>query len=217
MNQVFGPGDQVVLATHNPDKVAEIKELLASYEITVLSAGDLGLPEPEETGTTFKENAELKARLAAEATGHPALADDSGIEVAALDGAPGVYSADWSGPSKDFTGAMKRVHDEVQKRGRWYKPGPIANFNATLALAWTDGNINFFVGKVYGHLVWPPRGAEGFGYDPFFRPEGHSRTFGEMTKSEKSNWQGNGAEALSHRARALRQFVESCVYPASQS
>jgi XTP/dITP diphosphohydrolase len=224
-------GDRLVLATHNPGKLREIVALLAPYGISVVSAGELGLPEPEETGTTFRENAEIKARAAAEAAQLPALADDSGLEVAALDGAPGVYSADWGGPEKDFAGAMRRVHEEVTAKGLWLTGGqaggqaggPVANFNATLALAVPGGGVSFFEGKVFGRLVWPPRGPEGFGYDPMFLPDGHEKTFGEMTKEEKSGWRpdaaatgGDGQGGLSHRARALALFVAACVEPSVQ-
>lgn len=203
-------GDKLVLATHNPGKLSEIRALLAPHRIDVLSAGELGLAEPEETGSTFRANAEIKARAAAEATGLAALADDSGLEVAALDGAPGVYSADWGGPQKDFASAMARVHREVTAARRWPEEGPVANFNATLALVQSDGAIAFFEGRVFGRLVWPPRGTDGFGYDPMFKPDGHDKTFGEMTREEKSGAAGDDG-ALSHRARALALFLDACV------
>lgn len=206
-------GDRLVVATHNPGKLAEIRALLAPYGIETTSAGELGLPEPEETGTTFAANAEIKARSAADASSLPALADDSGIEVEALDGAPGVYSADWGGPEKDFAGAMQRVHDEVAAAGKWNASGPVANFNATLALAMPKGEVMFFEGKVFGRLVWPPRGLGGFGYDPMFQPDGHEKTFGEMTREEKQGDIGDADGGLSHRARALVQFVKTCVEP----
>jgi len=209
---LLAAGDKLVVATHNPGKLKEIRALLAPYGIDAVSAGELGLAEPEETGTTFRANAEIKARAAVEASGLPALADDSGLEVAALDGAPGVYSADWGGPDKDFNGAMARVHTEVTEKGLWSNDGPVANFNATLALACPDGAIQFFEGKVFGRLVWPPRGDGGFGYDPMFRPDGHDKTFGEMTRAEKSG-SLDGAAALSHRARALALFLAACVEP----
>ncbi len=217
MTRRLSAGDQLVVASHNPGKLREISDLLAPFGIATRSAAELRLPEPEETGVTFRENAAIKARAAASATNLPALADDSGIEVAALDGAPGVYSADWGGPAKDFAGAMARVHDEVVARERWDAAGPRANFNATLALAWPDGEIDFFEGKVFGRLVWPPRGDYGFGYDPMFQPDGHTKTFGEMTREEKSGWSGEGAAGLSHRARALALFVEACVVLSDQS
>lgn len=211
MKQRLKAGDRLVVASHNPGKLREIAELLSPFNVATVSAGELGLPEPEETGTSFHANAEIKARAAAEATGLPALADDSGIEVAVLDGAPGVYSADWGGPDKDFAGAMQRVRDEVTAKSAWDDQGPVANFNATLALVWPDGSITFFEGKVFGRLVWPPRGDNGFGYDPMFLADGESKTFGEMTITEK---QGRGSDAdggLSHRARALNLFVNACV------
>lgn len=217
MTRRLSRGDNLVVATHNPGKLAEIEALLAPFGIATVSAGALGLPEPAETGTTFRENAAIKARAAAEATGLPALADDSGLEVAALDGAPGVYSADWGGPEKNFKSAMQRVHDEVatiDATAFKSSPGPVANFNATLALAWPDGHVDFFEGQVFGRLVWPPRGDMGFGYDPMFQPDGHAKTFGEMTKAEKSGWQeGKDDGGLSHRARALAAFVAARVAP----
>jgi XTP/dITP diphosphohydrolase len=205
-------GDRLVIASHNPGKLKEFAELLAPFDIEPISAGQLDLPEPEETGVTFAENAVLKARAAAEASGLPALADDSGLEVEALDGAPGIYSARWGGPEKDFQAAMRRVHDEVQVRAGWSEAGRRANFNATLALVWPDGEAHCFEGKVFGTLEWPPRGAGGFGYDPMFRPDGADKTFGEMTSDEKhgkdDKW-GDGG--LSHRARACHAFVQAAV------
>jgi XTP/dITP diphosphohydrolase len=203
-------GDKLVVATHNPGKLREIRDLLAPYGIVAVSAGELGLDEPEETGTTFRANAEIKARAAAEATGLAALADDSGLEVAALGGAPGVYSADWGGPEKDFADAMARVYREVMATGPWTDAGPVANFNATLALVEPGGAARFFEGKVFGRLVWPPRGNGGFGYDPMFMPDGRDKTFGEMTREEKSGTV-DGSGALSHRARALALFLAACI------
>ncbi len=205
-------GDRLVLASHNPGKLSEIRELLGPFGIEAVSAGELGLAEPPETGTTFRENAALKAKAASKATGLPALADDSGLEVAALDGAPGVYSADWGGPDKDFAGAMQRVHEEVVAKGQWSKQfGTVANFNATLALALPGGSVEFFEGKVSGRLVWPPRGTDGFGYDPMFLPDGHDKTFGEMTRAQKSGAPDDPQGGLSHRARALGKFLDACV------
>ncbi len=204
-------GDKLVLATHNPGKLNELRQLLEPHGVEVTSAGELGLPEPEETGTTFRANAEIKARAACGATGLPSLADDSGIEVADLGGAPGVYSADWGGPNKDFAGAMQRVHDELEAKGALSEgAAPVANFNATLAMAWPGGDLEFYEGKVFGTLVWPPRGSDGFGYDPMFQPDGKAKTFGEMTREEKSGQAGDG-EPLSHRARALCLFVAACI------
>lgn len=200
-------GDKLLIATHNKGKLREFSELLAPYGIEVVSAADLNLAEPEETGTTFKANALIKAFAASQASSLPALADDSGIEVEALGGAPGVYSADWGGPNKDFAGAMKRVHDEVTAANGWSDEGRRANFNATLVLAapglTSAGVHTAFEGKVFGTLQWPRRGADGFGYDPMFQPDGASKTFGEMTSSEKHEH--------SHRARALRQFIDASV------
>ncbi len=205
-------GDRLVIASHNPGKLKEFAELLAPFDIETISAGQLDLPEPEETGVTFEENAVLKARAAAEASGLPALADDSGLEVEALDGAPGIYSARWGGPEKDFEAAMRRVQDEVVARAGWSEATRRANFNATLALVWPDGEAHSFEGKVFGTLEWPPRGAGGFGYDPMFRPDGTEKTFGEMTPDEKhgkdDKW-GDGG--LSHRARACHAFIQAAV------
>lgn len=217
MSNVLRAGSRLLVASHNRGKLKEIDELLRPYDVETVSAGALGLPEPAETGTTFTANAEIKARAAADATGLPALADDSGIEVAALDGAPGVYSADWGGPTKDFDGAMRRIYEEVRAKGLWSDDGPIANFNATLALAWPDSEVAFFEGKVFGRLVWPPRGPNGFGYDPMFLPDGEAKTFGEMSSAEKHGWSGGRTGGLSHRARALQLFVSACVEHNSKS
>jgi XTP/dITP diphosphohydrolase len=186
--------DTLVIASHNPGKVVEIRALLGTYVPRIVSAGELGLPEPEETGTTFRENAELKARAAAEGARLPALADDSGLAVDALDGAPGIYSARWAGPRKDFGAAMKRVHEAL--RGA---VNPRATFVCALSLAWPDGRIETVEGVVSGHLVWPPRGDRGFGYDPMFVADGHALTFGEMEPDAK--------HAISHRADAFRKLV----------
>jgi len=196
-------GQRLVAATHNAGKVRELRDLLEPYALSVVSAGDLGLPEPEETGATFEANAELKALAAARGAGLPALADDSGLEVAALDGAPGIYSARWAGPERNFRLAMQWLADEVRERGGWAEqPGPRANFTAVLTLAWPDGIAQSFEGKVYGHLIWPPRGDKGFGYDPMFVADGESLTFGEMEPARK--------HAISHRARAFDQFSRAC-------
>jgi XTP/dITP diphosphohydrolase len=197
-------GMRLVVASHNPGKVREILELVAPHGLSVVSAGELGLPEPEETGATFAENARLKALAAAQGAGLPALADDSGIEVEALGGAPGIYSARWAGPAKDFRVAMQRVADELRALDAWTRVGgPRANFTAALCLAWPDGEAAIFEGKVWGHLVWPPRGSKGFGYDPMFVAEGHALTFGEMEPDAK--------HAISHRARAFQQFANACL------
>jgi XTP/dITP diphosphohydrolase len=196
-------GDKLVVASHNPGKVWEINQLLAPYGLEAVSAGAFGLKEPAETETTFKGNAKLKAVFAAESTGLPALADDSGLEVDALAGAPGVYTADWAGPKRDFSIAMQRAHDEMEARGAWKGPAPRANFISVLCLAWPDGETEFFEGKVYGHLEWPPRGTNGFGYDPIFVADGETLTFGEMEPAEKY--------AISHRTRAFDVFKRACL------
>lgn len=190
-------GGRLVIASHNPGKVREIAELLAPFGATVVSAGELNLAEPEETGTSFVENAELKARAAATATGLPALADDSGLAVTALGGDPGIFSARWAGPTKDFLAAMKRV-----EKGLAGKADRSAHFVCALSLAWPDGHVETFEGFVHGTLVWPPRGNQGFGYDPMFLPNDCSETFGEMPVQAKHD--------ISHRANAFRQMVDAC-------
>jgi len=241
-------GTRLVVASHNPGKIREFRALLAPFRIEVISAGELGLPEPEETGDTFAENARIKALAAAIAAQLPALSDDSGLEVAALDGAPGVVSARWAGPGKDFGAAMARVERELQGKGAGIasstnsSPGVVAavggavarkevggavarkevggavakkestgavanqrraNFTAALCLAWPDGAAEVFEGKVFGTLVWPPRGNRGFGYDPMFLADGEKETFGEMDPDRK--------HAISHRARAFKLFVERAI------
>lgn len=188
---------ELVLASHNPGKVREIAELMQPFAVTVVSAGALGLPEPEETGTTFEANAELKALAATRASGRPALADDSGLCVVALGGEPGIYSARWAGPTKDFGMAMKKVEERLGGAG-----DRRAFFVAALSLAWPDGHVDTFRGEVHGTLVWPPRGSRGFGYDPMFLPTGHAETFGEMDPDAK--------HAISHRAVAFRKLIEAC-------
>jgi XTP/dITP diphosphohydrolase len=192
--------ETLVIASHNPGKVAEIEALLAPYGISAIGAAALGLPEPEETGATFEENAALKAYAAAEASGLPALADDSGLVVPALGGAPGIYSARWAGPAKDFRIAMERVQRELGDGDR------AAHFVAVLALAWPpkepDGEIASFRGEVEGHLTWPPRGERGFGYDPIFVPDGYDQTFGEIDPDLKHR--------ISHRARAFAKLAAAC-------
>lgn len=189
----------LVVASHNKGKVREIAELLAPFGIETVSAGDLGLEEPDETGDTFRANAELKALAAAKASGRPALADDSGLCVEALNGAPGIYSARWAGPQKDFDFAMEKVRLGLVEEGTL---DTRAHFICGLALAWPDGHVEYFEGRVDGELVWPPRGEKGFGYDPMFIPNGHDRTFGEMEPDEKT--------PLTHRADAFRQLVDAC-------
>ncbi|MGE8940518.1 RdgB/HAM1 family non-canonical purine NTP pyrophosphatase [Leptospira interrogans] len=196
-------GTRLVVASHNPGKLREIADLVGPYGLAAVSAGELGLPEPDETETTFGGNARLKAVAAATASGLPALSDDSGLEVEVLGGEPGIYSARWAGPSKDFAVAMRKVADAVESKGGWTNPGPIANFTCALCLAWPDGEAQIFEGKVFGRLVWPPRGAKGFGYDPMFLPDGESLTFGEMDPASK--------HAISHRARAFALFVDACL------
>ena len=196
-------GARLVVASHNAGKVVEIADLIGPYGLDAVSASELGLPETEETETTFAGNARLKAVAAAAAAGLPALSDDSGLEVAALDGAPGIYSARWAGPTKDFSLAMRRVHDEVVARERWSDDGPVANFTCALCLAWPDGETRTFEGKAFGRLVWPPRGARGFGYDPMFLPDGGKLTFGEMEPAAK--------HAISHRARVFELFRDEML------
>jgi XTP/dITP diphosphohydrolase len=196
-------GDTLVFATHNPAKIREIGEMVAPFGLTIASAAALGLPEPEEIGLTFEENAILKAGAAATASGHPSLADDSGLVVDALGGDPGIYSARWAGPNKDFGHAMQTIEDQLAKSGATTPDKRRARFVAVLALAFPDGRTETFRGEVEGHLVWPPRGPNGFGYDPMFAPEGHDRTFGEMEGHEKAN--------LSHRARAFASFAHAML------
>ena len=203
MTQRLQHGTRIVVASHNPGKVREIRDLVTPYGLHVTSAAELRLPEPEETGATFGENAALKALAAAKASGLPALSDDSGLEVDLLDGAPGIYSARWAGPAKDFSAAMRRVSEAIRERGGWTHSGPRANFTAALCLAWPDGMSQVFEGKVYGRLVWPPRGTRGFGYDPIFQADGETLTFGEMEPFAK--------HAISHRARAFAKFVAACL------
>ncbi|MGB0681304.1 MAG: RdgB/HAM1 family non-canonical purine NTP pyrophosphatase [Magnetovibrionaceae bacterium] len=195
-------GNRLVIASHNKGKVREIGELLEPFGVEVVSAGELGLPEPEETGSTFVANAELKALAAAQAADLPALADDSGLEVAALDGDPGIYSARWAGPTKDFAVAMEKVENALQEKGASSKADRRANFTCSLCLAWPDGHVDCFEGKVFGHLVWPMRGDRGFGYDPVFVADGMEKTFAEIDPAEK--------HAMSHRAEAFAQLVEAC-------
>jgi XTP/dITP diphosphohydrolase len=201
---------RIVIATHNPGKLAEMRELLAPHGVEAVSAGDLGLGEPDETGDTFQANARIKAVAAAEAAQLPAFADDSGIVVHALDGAPGIYSARWAGPDKDFTAAMTRIERLLQERGATAADRRGAHFVSALCVAWPDGHIEEVEARVDGTLVWPPRGTAGFGYDPMFLPEGHDRTFGEMTSIEKHGLPPLGL-GLSHRARAFVKLAEICL------
>ncbi|NIJ42223.1 XTP/dITP diphosphohydrolase [Parvibaculum indicum] len=199
MTRTFERNGKLVVASHNPGKVREIADLLAPFGIETVSAGELDLPEPEETGTTFRENAELKALAAAKAADLPALADDSGLCVGVLNGAPGIYSARWAGPKKDFGFAMEKLRVSILEAGTH---DTSAWFVCGLALAWPDGHVEYFEGRVDGELVWPPRGDKGFGYDPMFVPKGHDITFGEMDPAKK--------HAMSHRADAFRQLVDAC-------
>ena len=199
----------IVIATHNAGKLREMRELLAPYGIDATSAGELGLLELEETGDTFIANALIKARAAAIAAKLPALADDSGLCVAALDGAPGIYSARWAGAAKDFAGAMARVEHDIAATGA-QKPWR-GWFVSALAIAWPSGHVETFEGRVDGDLVFPPRGAAGFGYDPCFLPDGHARTFGEMSADEKHGLPADGSRALSHRARAFQMLARACL------
>jgi XTP/dITP diphosphohydrolase len=198
---------RLVIATHNSGKLREFDELLRPFDLTLLGAAALGLAEPEETGSTFRDNALLKARAAAQASGSVALSDDSGLCVEALDGAPGIYSARWAGPTKDFAAAMSRVETELKARGA--QPPWRGAFVSVLALAWPDGADEAFEGRVEGILVFPPRGSAGFGYDPIFLPDGHDRTFGEMSSEEKHGIPADGSLALSHRARAFQKFART--------
>jgi XTP/dITP diphosphohydrolase len=200
-------GDVLVLASHNSGKARELSELVAPFGLTIRSAAELGLPEPEETGTTFEENARIKSVAAAAASGLLALADDSGLAVDALGGDPGIYSARWAGPRKDFAIAMQAVEDRLQAAGATTPDRRRAQFVAVLSLATPDGETREWRGEVAGTLVWPPRGDRGFGYDPVFLPDGHTRTFGEMSAEEKHGWKPGEGAALSHRARAFARFA----------
>ena len=195
-------GGKLVIASHNPGKVREIAALLEPFGAEVVSVGELNLPEPVEDGDTFIANAEIKALAAAKAAGLPALADDSGLCVHALGGDPGVYSARWAGPDRDFRVAMRKVEDALQAA---HAEDRSAHFACALTLAWPDGHTESFEGQVHGTMVWPARGDQGFGYDPTFQPEGHTVTFGEMGPAQK--------HSMSHRARAFAQLVAACFAP----
>jgi XTP/dITP diphosphohydrolase len=201
---------EVVIATHNPGKLAELRDLLLPFGVAAVSAGELGLAEPAETGASFMENARIKALAAASAARRPAFADDSGLAVDALAGAPGILSARWAGPSKDFAYAMRRIEDELGARGATRREQRRAHFACALCLAWPDRHVEEFGGRVDGTLVWPPRGHKGFGYDPIFLPDGFDRTFGEMTSEEKHGLAPAGS-GLSHRARAFRKLADACL------
>ena len=203
-------GGELVIATHNPGKLAELRELIAPYGIAVTSAGALGLPEPEETGESFRDNARIKALAAAAAAQRAAFADDSGLVVDSLGGAPGIHSARWAGPDKDFEAAMRRIESELAGRGAQQTQQRRAHFACALCIAWPDRHVEDFDGRVDGTIVWPPRGELGFGYDPIFLPDGHDRTFGEMTSEEKHGLPPAGT-GLSHRARAFLKLAEACL------
>jgi XTP/dITP diphosphohydrolase len=201
---------EVVIATHNPGKLAELRELLTPFGIATVSAGELGLPEPAETGASFADNARIKALAAALAARRAAFADDSGLAVDALGGAPGIASARWAGPAKDFAAAMQRIENELSAREATRAEQRRAHFACALCLAWPDRHVEEFEGRVNGTLVWPPRGRKGFGYDPIFLPDGLDRTFGEMASDEKQGLPPDG-NGLSHRARAFRKLADACL------
>ena len=203
-------GGPLVIATHNPGKLAEMRELLMPYGIAVSSAGELGLSEPPEDGTTFRANARGKALSASVSSGMPAFADDSGLVVDALEGEPGIYSARWAGQEKDFVRAMEMVEERLRARGAQSPAQRRAHFVSALCVAWPDRHVEEFEAAVDGTLVWPPRGNEGFGYDPMFLPDGHARTFGEMSRREKHALPPAG-RGLSHRARAFLKLAEACL------
>jgi XTP/dITP diphosphohydrolase len=205
------PIRRLVLATHNAGKLAEFRDLFARHAIEIVSAAELGLPEPEETGTTFIANAELKAETAARAAELPALADDSGLCVDGLDGDPGIYSARWAGKPADFGAAMARIDALLAEKGATAPAERRAHFVAALSLIWPDGQRLTVEGKVFGTLVSPPRGTLGFGYDPMFLPDGYDKTFGEMSAEQKHGLPADGSEALSHRARAF-QLLERKLF-----
>jgi XTP/dITP diphosphohydrolase len=201
---------RLVIATHNPGKLHEMRDLLGAYGVEAVSAGDLDLPEPEEVGSSFRENARIKACAAAIASGLPAFADDSGLAVQELGGQPGIHSARWAGPDKNFRDAMEQIDRLLRDRGALSPDRRRAYFISALCLAWPDGHIEEFEGRVDGTLVWPPRGVKGFGYDPMFLPDGFDRTFGEMASEEKHGLPPYG-QGLSHRARAFRKLAEACL------
>ncbi|HTJ55987.1 MAG TPA: non-canonical purine NTP pyrophosphatase [Devosiaceae bacterium] len=207
-------GDRLVIATHNAGKLREFTDLLAPFDLDLVSAGELGLGEPDETGTSFIENARLKAHAAAAASGMMALADDSGLCVDALGGDPGVYTANWAGSAgnggRDYMVGMRRVEDSLQAAGAADPAQRRGSFRATLCLAHPDGREAIFEGRVDGTMVWPPRGAKGFGFDPIFMPDGYDITFGEMPAEAKHSW-SPGKVGLSHRARAFAKFVEAAI------
>ncbi|WP_273753913.1 RdgB/HAM1 family non-canonical purine NTP pyrophosphatase [Bartonella sp. MM73XJBT.G] len=205
---------RLVIATHNTSKLHEITTLIAPFGLIIQSAKELGLPEPKETGTTFEENAYIKAFAAAKKTGLPALSDDSGLEVDALDGAPGVYTADWAiqaDGTRDFPKAMQKIEDELQKVGAREKSQRKCRFVSVICIAWPDTHADYFRGYVEGTFIWPPRGNKGFGFDPIFLPDGYENTFGEMSTEQKHGWQYNDIPPLSHRARAFKLLTENLL------
>jgi XTP/dITP diphosphohydrolase len=201
---------RLVIATHNMGKLIEMRELLAPHGVEVVSAAELNLAEPDETGTSFAANAHIKAQAAAQASGLPAFADDSGLAVDALDGSPGIYSARWAGAAKDFHHAMERVEAGLRERDAFTPESRKAHFISVLCVAWPDRHTEEFEGKVDGTLVWPPRGEKGFGYDSMFLPDGFDKTFGEMTSEQKHGLPPKG-RGLSHRARAFLKLAEACL------
>ncbi|MBP0437440.1 RdgB/HAM1 family non-canonical purine NTP pyrophosphatase [Tianweitania sediminis] len=205
-------GNQIVVASHNAGKLREFADLLGPFGLQARSAADYGLPEPDETGTTFEENALIKALAAAKGTGLPALSDDSGLCVDALHGAPGVYTANWAeteAGTRDFAMAMRKVEDQLRKLGATGPFERTGRFVAVICLAFPDGEAEYYRGEAEGELVWPPRGDRGFGYDPVFQPQGFTITFGEMSAEEKHGWKPGQPTALSHRARAFQKFARA--------
>lgn len=205
-------GNRIVVASHNDGKLREFADLIGPFGLEAKSAKEYGLPEPDETGTTFEENAYIKAFAAAKATGLPAMSDDSGLVIDALGGAPGVYTANWADTpdgTRDFAMAMQRAEVAMQEVGATTPEQRTGRFVAVICLAWPDGEAEYFRGEAEGTLVWPPRGQTGFGYDPVFLPDGHKRTFGEMAAEEKHGWKPGQADALSHRARAFQKFARA--------
>jgi XTP/dITP diphosphohydrolase len=205
-------GTKIVVASHNDGKLREFADLMGPFGLEAKSAREFGLPEPDETGTTFEENAYIKAHAAAKATGLLALSDDSGLMIDALQGAPGVYTANWAETpdgTRDFGVAMQRAEVAMQEVGAVEPAQRKGRFVAVICLAWPDGEAEYFRGEAEGTLVWPPRGEKGFGYDPVFVPDGHTRTFGEMTAEEKHGWKPGQEEALSHRAKAFQKFARA--------
>ncbi|WP_377297588.1 RdgB/HAM1 family non-canonical purine NTP pyrophosphatase [Rhizobium sp. SGZ-381] len=204
----------IVVASHNAGKIREIADLIGPFGFSAKSAAELNFVEPDETGTTFEENAAIKALASAKASGLPALSDDSGLVVDALDGAPGVYTANWAETedgTRDFAMAMQKVETALAEKGAVTPAERTARFVSVLCLAWPDGHTEMFRGEVEGTIAWPPRGTAGFGYDPLFQPEGFDTTFGEMSADEKHGWKPGDDHALSHRARAFKIFVETCL------